>query len=60
MREAVISLERTRSCPICAGRMKLCKINVEREGLVFRCADCDLWQSEGNALATPAPVLAPA
>jgi hypothetical protein len=60
MREAVISLERTRSCPICAGRMKLCKINVEREGLVFRRADCDLWQSEGNALATPAPVLAPA
>jgi hypothetical protein len=55
MREALISLERTRPCPICAGRMKLCKINVECEGLVFRCANCDLWQSGGNALATTAP-----
>ncbi len=59
MREAIIVLERTRPCPICEGRMKLCRINVESEGLVFRCARCDLWQSEENALVTRAPAIAP-
>jgi hypothetical protein len=60
MREAVIVLEQKRLCPICAGRMKTCKVNVECEGRVFRCASCDLWQSERNALpiraAAPAAV----
>jgi hypothetical protein len=59
MREALIVLERTRPCPLCEGRMKLCKINVEREGLVFRCAKCDLWQSEERPLVIPAPAIAP-
>jgi hypothetical protein len=60
MREAVIVLEQKQVCPICAGRMKTCKVNVECEGRVFRCASCELWQSEGNALpiraAAPAAV----
>jgi len=59
MREAVTAVERTRPCPICAGRMKASKINVEGEGVVFRCARCDLWQSEGNAVAITAPEAAP-
>jgi hypothetical protein len=47
MREAVITFEH-RLCPVCARRMKPCKVNVECEGRVFRCANCDLWQSEGH------------
>jgi tRNA(Ile2) C34 agmatinyltransferase TiaS len=50
MREAIIVLEQKRLCPICAGRMKTCKVNVEGEGRVFRCPSCDLRQSETNAL----------
>jgi hypothetical protein len=47
MRNAIITLEQKALCPICAGPMRTCKVNVECEGRVFRCATCALWQSEG-------------